>query len=187
MLGASFDPATLTLPRRRSAPRPPVSWKVTNTFGAVDGEPGGPLGLGQVGPPDHRRPGAARQHRRGARGRARLDVAIGNVSDAAADLDLAVYRDRRAVGSPPTVTPRRRLLANPAAGHVHRRRSTATRSRPGTTAYDYLDVFYAPSLGAIKVDESAPFDLASGASRTVTGKVKAYWPLPPPVARSSAR
>ena len=42
----------------------------------------------------------------------------------------------------------------------------------GTTAYDYLDVFYSSDLGSITVDETS-FDLASGASRTVTGSVTA--------------
>jgi hypothetical protein len=42
----------------------------------------------------------------------------------------------------------------------------------GTTTFDYLDVFYADSLGSLDVDKT-PFDLASGESRTIEGTVTA--------------
>ena len=41
----------------------------------------------------------------------------------------------------------------------------------GTTEYDYRDVYYAPSLGAIKVDESKTVNLVNGASAQVGAEV----------------
>ena len=43
----------------------------------------------------------------------------------------------------------------------------------GSTAYDYLDVYYAGSLGSITVDDESTAPLPAGGTRTVTGKVTA--------------
>jgi hypothetical protein len=42
----------------------------------------------------------------------------------------------------------------------------------GTTAYDYRDVFYSPSLGEVTTSGAA-VTLANGASATITGSVTA--------------
>jgi len=43
----------------------------------------------------------------------------------------------------------------------------------GSTEYDYVDVFFAPALGTVKVDESKPVSLATGASADVSAQVVA--------------
>jgi hypothetical protein len=48
----------------------------------------------------------------------------------------------------------------------------------GTTAYDYLDVFFSSSLGTVGVDESTPVKLATGASTAVSATVTAAAPAP---------
>ena len=45
----------------------------------------------------------------------------------------------------------------------------------GTTEYDYRDVYFAPSLGTVKVDESKPVKLANGASAQVGAEVLVAW------------
>ena len=42
----------------------------------------------------------------------------------------------------------------------------------GSTAYDYLDVFFSPALGSLTVPATA-LDLAPGASAPVTGQITA--------------
>jgi hypothetical protein len=51
----------------------------------------------------------------------------------------------------------------------------------GSTAYDYLDVYYSASLGTVAVP-ATPKTLANGASTTITGSVTAA--AAPPAGRS---
>jgi hypothetical protein len=48
----------------------------------------------------------------------------------------------------------------------------------GSTAYDYLDVFFSPALGTVTVDDSTPVKLATGASATVSGSRHRPGPAP---------
>ena len=105
-------------------------------------------------------------------GASKLDVKIGNPSDNAADLDLFVTGPGGAKQSADGDSEEAVTYANPAAG-TYTITVDGFDVPAGTTEYDYIDVFYAGALGAISVTDPAPFNLASGASRTVTGSVKA--------------
>lgn len=103
-----------------------------------------------------------------------LDVAIGKVSDASADLDLTVKNAAGTVvgQSADGDSEEAVSIASPAAGTYTI--EVAGYSVPaGSTAYDYQDVFFSPSLGTVTVDESAPVKLGTGASATVSGTVSA--------------
>ena len=92
VLGAAFDPETVTVPEAKVGTPAAVSWKVTNKLRRARRQAGRrPARLGA------RRPGRPSSEGETQTttvevpaGAKSLDVAIGNVSDAAADLDLAV-------------------------------------------------------------------------------------------------
>lgn len=107
-----------------------------------------------------------------------LDVSIGNVSDAAADLDLVVYDAAGTeVGSSADGDSEESVsVANPAAGKYSV--EVIGYSVPsGSTAYDYLDVFFSAALGTVTVSD-APVKLGTGQSATLTGSVTAQAAAP---------
>ncbi|GHD17576.1 serine protease [Streptomyces violarus] len=175
VLGAAFDPETVTVPEAKVGTPAAASWKVTNGFAALEGKlVGGPLGSAKTTRPSIKQgetqtttvevPASAKS----------LDVAIGGVSDAAADLDLAVYDAAgKQVGSSADGDSEESVsVASPAAGKYTV--EVVGYSVPaGTTAYDYQDVFFSPSLGSVGVDGSAPVKLGTGASAKVSGSVTA--------------
>lgn len=178
--GAAFDPATVTVPEAKVGTPAAVSWKVTNNFAAIDGKlAGGPLGSSKAARPtiaDHENQTTTVEVPAGAES---LDVSIGGVSDASADLDLTVYDAagnqvaQQADGDSEEAV----SIPSPAAGTYTI--EVAGYSVPaGTTAYDYLDVFYSSALGTVGVDESTPVKLATGASATVSATVTAAAPAP---------
>ncbi|MGV9939544.1 S8 family serine peptidase [Streptomyces sp. NPDC003401] len=178
--GAAFDPATVTVPEAKVGTPAAVSWKVTNDFAAIDGKlQGGPLGSSKADRPtiaEHETRTTTVEVPAGAKS---LDVSIGGVSDASADLDLAVYDAagnqvaQQADGDSEEAV----SIPSPAAGTYTV--EVAGYSVPaGTTAYDYLDVFYSSALGTVGVDESTPVKLATGASATVSATVTAAAPAP---------
>ncbi|MET9500780.1 S8 family serine peptidase [Streptomyces sp. NPDC006622] len=178
--GAAFDPETVTVPEAKVGTPAAVSWKVTNNFAAVDGKlVGGPLGSSKKARPtiaDHENQTTTVEVPAGAKS---LDVSIGGVSDASADLDLTVYDAagnqvaQQADGDSNEAV----SIPSPAAGTYTV--EVAGYSVPaGTTAYDYLDVFFSSSLGTVGVDESTPVKLATGASATVSATVTAAAPAP---------
>ncbi|GGW65076.1 serine protease [Streptomyces galilaeus] len=180
VFGAAFDPATVTVPEAKVGTPAPVSWKVTNNFAAVDGKlVGGPLGSSKKARPtiaDHENQTTTVEVPAGAKS---LDVSIGGVSDASADLDLTVYDAageqvaQQADGDSNEAV----SIPSPAAGTYTI--EVAGYSVPaGTTAYDYLDVFFSSSLGTVGVDESTPVKLATGASTAVAATVTAAAPAP---------
>lgn len=180
VFGAAFDPATVTVPEAKVGTPVPVSWKVTNNFAAVDGKlVGGPLGSSKQARPtiaDHENQTTTVEVPAGAKS---LDVSIGGVSDASADLDLTVYDAagnqvaQQADGDSNEAV----SIPSPAAGTYTI--EVAGYSVPaGTTAYDYLDVFFSSSLGTVGVDESTPVKLATGASAAVSATVTAAAPAP---------
>ncbi|MFF3844491.1 S8 family serine peptidase [Streptomyces sp. NPDC002328] len=180
VFGAAFDPATVTVPEAKVGTPAPVSWKVTNNFAAFDGKlAGGPLGSSKAARPtiaNHENHTTTVVVPAGAKS---LDVSIGNASDASADLDLTVYDAagnqvaQQADGDSEEAV----SIPSPAAGTYTI--EVAGYSVPaGTTAYDYLDVFFSSALGTVNVDESTPVKLATGATASVSATVTALAPAP---------
>ncbi|WP_433828064.1 S8 family serine peptidase [Actinoplanes sp. CA-015351] len=181
--GVTVDPATQTLASVKAGVASPLTWTVTNNFGPLNlTAQGGPLGSGFKARPtiaDHES-----QYYEVAvpAGVQRLSVSIGNTSDAAADLDLVLYNEAGAVVAQQADGDSEEAVAvaNPAAG-TYTVLVDGYAVPSGSTAYDYLDVYYSPALGAITT-QSTPFSLANGQSATVTGSVTAA--AVPPAGRS---
>ncbi|GGU75010.1 serine protease [Streptomyces filipinensis] len=175
VLGAAFDPATVTVPEAKAGVPADATWKVTNAYAALDGKlTGGPLGSART-----TRPSLGQGEKQittvdvpaGAKS---LDVAIGNVSDAAADLDLTVYdaSGKQVAQSADGDSEEAVSVPSPAAG-TYTIEVVGYSVPSGTTAYDYRDVFFSPTLGTVTVDDATPVKLGTGDSATVTGQVTA--------------
>lgn len=171
--GVTVDPATQTLASVKANEPTPVSWKVTNNFGAVTVTPKG----GNLGSAVSERKTIANLASQEftvvvPAGAERLTATIGKTSDLGADLDLFVYRGSTLVGqsadgdSEESVT-----LTNPVAA-TYTVVVDGYAVPAGTTQYDYFDVFVSSSLGTLAVP-ATPVDLAAGASTTVTGSLTA--------------
>lgn len=175
VLGAAFDPETVTVPEAKVGTPVEASWKVTNKFAALDGKlAGGPLGSSKSARPtiaDHETHTSTVEVPEGATS---LDVAIGNVSDNAADLDLTVYdKDGNQVAQAADGDSEEAVsIAKPAAG-TYTIEVVGYSVPSGSTAYDYLDVFFSAALGSVTVDETAPVKLGTGDSATVAAKITA--------------
>ncbi|MFE4582208.1 PPC domain-containing protein, partial [Streptomyces chartreusis] len=154
-------------------------WKVTNNYAALDGKAvGGPLGSSKTARPDITEGVTQTTTVDVPAGATSLDVSIGNVSDAAADLDLVVYDAAGTeVGSSADGDSEESVsVANPAAGKYSV--EVIGYSVPsGSTAYDYLDVFFSSALGTVSVSD-APVKLGTGQSATLTGSVTAQAAAP---------
>jgi subtilisin family serine protease len=176
VLGASFDPAVKTLPEAKVGTPAAVDWKVTNDFAAINGGKlqGGPLGSSKSARPTIANGATQTSTVEVPAGAEKLDVSIGNVSDQAADLDLAVYdaAGNQVASSADGDSEEAVSIAKPAAGTYTI--EVAGYSVPsGSTAYDYVDVFFSPSLGTVKVDDTKTVTLANGASTDVAAQVTA--------------
>ncbi|MGW3107159.1 S8 family serine peptidase [Streptomyces sp. NPDC001100] len=180
VLGAAFDPETVTVPEAKVGVPATASWKVTNRYAALDGTlKGGPLGSSLTARPTITEGVTQTTTVDVPAGATSLDVSIGNVSDTAADLDLTVKNAAGTVvgQSADGDSEEAVSVANPAAGTYTI--EVAGYSVPsGSTAYDYLDVFYSAALGTVTVDDSTPVKLATGASATVSGSVTALAAAP---------
>ncbi|MFF7307567.1 S8 family serine peptidase [Streptomyces sp. NPDC008137] len=175
VLGAAFDPETVTVPEAKVGTPAAASWKVTNGFAAIDGKlVGGPLGSAKTTRPSIKQGETQTTTVEVPAGAESLDVAIGGVSDNAADLDLAVYNAAGTqVGSSADGDSEESVsVPSPAAGK-YTVEVVGYAVPAGTTAYDYQDVFFSSSLGSVGVDGSAPVKLGTGASATVSGSVTA--------------
>lgn len=172
LLGVEFDPAVRTIPEAKVGTPAAVNWKVTNKAGALEGNlKGGSLGSAKVDRPSISTGDERTTTVTIGEGVEKLDVAIGGTSDANADLDLYVYKGSTAVGSSTTAGSAESVsLLKPAAG-TYTVVVEGYDVPAGTTTYDYRDVYYAPSLGSIKVDESKTVKLAAGASAQVGAQV----------------
>ncbi|GAA3883952.1 S8 family serine peptidase [Streptomyces lacrimifluminis] len=174
ILGATFDPDVVTVPEAKVGTPIAASWKVTNDLAPVDGKlVGGPLGSSLNARPTIADGETQTTTVEVPAGAASLDVAIGNVSDTAADLDLVVYN---AAGTPVGTSAdgdseEAVSIASPAAG-TYTVEVIGYAIPAGTTAYDYQDVFYSAALGSIQVTD-APVKLGTGASATVSGDIVA--------------
>ncbi|MDT0395885.1 S8 family serine peptidase [Streptomyces edwardsiae] len=173
VLGAAFDPETVTVPEAKIGTPAAVSWTVTNEFAALDGKlVGGPLGSSKTTRPAIATGDTHTTTVEVPAGATSLDVAIGNVTDASADLDLTVYdADGVQVAQSADGDSEESVsLASPAAGTYTV--EVAGYSVPaGSTDYDYLDVFFSASLGSVGVDDSTPVKLGTGDTATVSGDV----------------
>ncbi|MFI1420350.1 S8 family serine peptidase [Streptomyces sp. NPDC020731] len=173
VLGAAFAPETVTVPEAKVGTPAAVSWKVTNGFAALDGKlVGGPLGSSKTERPAI---GTGDTHTTTVEvpaGATSLDVAIGNVSDASADLDLKVYdQDGNQVGQSADGDSEESVsIASPAAG-TYTVEVVGYSVPAGSTDYDYRDVFFSASLGSVDVGGSAPVRLGTGDSASVSGDV----------------
>ncbi|MEV5017238.1 S8 family serine peptidase [Streptomyces sp. NPDC053780] len=180
VLGAVFDPETVTVPEAKAGTPAAVSWKVTNRFAPLEGKlAGGPLGSSETSRPSIAQGETATSTVEVPEGADSLDVAIGGVSDAAADLDLTVYgADGAVVGQSADGDSEESVsVAKPAAGTYTV--EVAGYSVPsGSTEYDYRDVFFAATLGSVAVDDTAPVELGTGDSATVTARVTALAAAP---------
>ncbi|MFB0617491.1 S8 family serine peptidase [Streptomyces sp. AGS-58] len=180
VLGAAFDPETVTVPEAKAGTPTAASWKVTNTYAALDGKlTGGPLGSAKAARPAIKEGETQTTTVDVPAGATSLDVAIGGVSDAAADLDLTVYDSSgKEVGKSADGDSEEAVsVPTPAAGTYTVQ--VAGYSVPsGSTDYDYRDVFFSTALGSVTVDGSAPVKLGTGDSATVTGQVTAATEAP---------
>ncbi|WP_405555722.1 S8 family serine peptidase [Streptomyces sp. NBC_01171] len=175
VLGAVFDPETVTVPEAKVGVPATASWKVTNKYAALDGKlVGGPLGSAKAARPAIKEGETATTTVEVPAGAKSLDVAIGKVSDPAADLDLAVYdaAGKLVAQSADGDSEEAVSVASPAAG-TYTVEVVGYSVPAGSTDYDYRDVFFSDALGAVTVDDSAPVKLGTGASATVSGKVTA--------------
>lgn len=172
LLGTTFDPAVRTLPEAKIGTPAPVTWKATNSAGDLVGSlKGGSLGSAKVAEPTIKTGDEQLYTVTIGEGVEKLDVAIGGTSDANADLDLYVFQGSTQVAASTTAGSEEAVsMVKPAAGTytvlVHGYDVPA-----GTSTYDYRDVYYAPSLGTIDVDESKTVNLANGASTEIAAEV----------------
>ncbi|WP_327246329.1 S8 family serine peptidase [Streptomyces sp. NBC_01320] len=173
LLGASFDPAVQTLPEAKIGTPTAVNWTVTNGAGDLEGKlKGGSLGSAKVATPSIKTKDKQVTTVTIGEGVEKLDVAIGGTSDANADLDLYVFDAAgKQVGASTSAGSEEAVsLVKPAAG-TYTIQVDGYSVPAGTTTYNYRDVYYAPSLGTLKVDESKAVNLANGASAQVGADV----------------
>ncbi|QES52584.1 serine protease [Streptomyces venezuelae] len=173
VLGTAFDPAVKVLPEVKQGTPAPVQWTVKNDFAGITGGKlkGGALGSAKVAKPTISEHETQTSTVTIGEGVSRLDIAIGNVSDAAADLDLDVYKDGVKVGSSADGDSEESVsLANPAAG-TYTIEVIGYAIPAGTTTYDYRDVFFSAALGSVQVDEAATVNLGNGATAPVSANV----------------
>jgi hypothetical protein len=180
VLGAAFDPQTVTVPEAKAGTPVAASWKVTNGFAAIDGKlVGGPLGSAKSARPAIKEGETQTSTVVVPAGATSLDVAIGSVSDASADLDLTVYDATGAVvgQSADGDSEEAVSVAAPAAG-TYTIEVAGYAVPAGSTEYDYRDVFFAASLGSVTVDGSAPVKLGTGETAPVSATVTAAMAAP---------
>ncbi|OIJ90266.1 S8 family serine peptidase [Streptomyces colonosanans] len=178
--GLDFSPAVQTVPEAKAGTPVPVAWTLTNKFAGLDAK----LKGGSLGSSKSERPTIADgdTHTRTVvvpAGAERLDVAIGNVSDAGADLDLYVYNaaGQRVAYSAKGGSEESVSIAKPAAG-TYTIEIDAYSVPAGTTDYDYRDVYYSASLGSVKVDEAKVYPLTPDGTAQISADVVANEPAP---------
>nr|WP_089295260.1 S8 family serine peptidase [Actinoplanes regularis] len=180
--GVTVSPETVTLPSVTIGQATPAAWTVRNNFGPLTvTAQGGPLGSASRQRPTIAE-GAKQQYTvEVPEGAQRLDVSIGNPGDIGADLDLSVLKDGVQVAQQADGDAEEAVsIANPAAG-TYTVVIDGYAVPSGSTAYDYLDVYYSPALGAVTIPATA-VPLAGGAQTTITGSVTAA--SVPPAGRS---
>ncbi|WP_320784439.1 S8 family serine peptidase [Streptomyces sp. CRN 30] len=172
VLGATFDPELVTIPEATAGEPTAASWTVTNDLAPVDGKlVGGALGSSKTDRPTIADGAQQAFTVQVPEGSDSLDVAIGNVSDAAADLDLYVFdaRGAEAGRSADGDSDESVSVAAPAAG-TYTVVVLAYSAPSGSTEYDYRDVYFSSTLGEIEVDGTS-VSLGTGESATFSGSV----------------
>lgn len=171
--GVTVAPATVELPTVTAGEPTPATWTVTNAFGPVNvAGQGGPLGSAFVDRPTIADGGKQTFTIEVPAGATRLDVAIGNTSDPAADLDLYVRRSGTIVGQAADGDSEEAVsIANPEPG-TYEVEIDGYAVPAGSTAYDYRDVFFSASLGEVAA-AAATAPLPAGGTSTINGAVTA--------------
>jgi hypothetical protein len=161
-----------TVPEAKIGTPVAAEWTVTNGFAALEGKlEGGPLGSAVLDKPTIGHQQTQTRTVEVPAGVKRLDVSIGGVSDAGADLDLFVVKDGVTVGQAADGDSEEMVsLPEPAAG-TYTVRIEGFNVPDGSTTYAYQDVYFAPSLGSVNVDSDAAVTLPSGASAKVSAEV----------------
>ncbi|HEX5741271.1 MAG TPA: PPC domain-containing protein, partial [Pilimelia sp.] len=172
-LGVAVSPDPLTVPDAPAGTDVPVAWSLRNAFAPAT-VTAKAAALGSV---RRQRPtiaeGAAHRYTVDVpAGAQRFTATIGGAADIGADLDLKVERDGAVVGQSADGDAEESVtLTNPEPG-----RYTVVvdgyEVPTGTTAYDYLDAFYAPALGMLR-PAATTLELANGASAKLTGTLRA--------------
>ena len=173
LIGATVDPATVTLDSVAKGVATPVEWTVTNEFADVTASAvGGPLGSSLTRTPTIGATGDDLVYTvEVPEGASRLDVSIGGTSDQGADLDLFVDGPSGPLSSADGDSEESVTYTDPQPG-TYTVRVDNYDVPAGTTTFTYRDVFYSSALGELAVD-STPFDLPTGATRTIAGTVTA--------------
>ncbi|RPK64624.1 Subtilisin DY [Streptomyces sp. ADI96-02] len=172
LLGVSFDPAVQTIAEAKVGAPAAVNWTVTNTAAALSGKlQGGSLGSAKVAKPTISTGQQQISTVTIGAGVEKLDIALGGTSDANADIDLTVLKGATQVGSSTSAGSEESVsLVKPAAG-TYTIVVDGYSVPSGSTTYDYRDVYYAASLGTIKVDGTKTVELAGGAKAQVGAEV----------------
>ncbi|MFD4263734.1 S8 family serine peptidase [Streptomyces sp. NPDC058534] len=180
VLGAVFDPETVTVPEAKVGTPAAVSWKVTNRYAPMEGKlVGGPLGSSETSRPSIKQGETKTSTVEVPEGAESLDVAIGGVSDAASDLDLTVYdKDGKVVGQSADGDSEESVSVRKPTAGAYTVEVVGYGVPSGSTEYDYRDVYFAATLGSVGVDGSAPVKLGTGDSATVSGSVTALAAAP---------
>ena len=167
----AVDPPVTTLASVAVGTRTPLSWELTNQAGPVSvTAASGPLGSAKVDRPTIADGEVDSSEVVVPAGASRLDVAIGGTSDLGADLDLAVSLGGRVLASDADGDSEESVsIRNPVAG-TYTVEVVGYGVPAGTTAYDYRDIFYTTSLGAIEIPATA-VELGTGDTATLRGSL----------------
>lgn len=172
VLGTAFDPAVTTVPEAKIGTPIAADWTVTNAFAAIEGKlQGGSLGSAKLETPTIAHREVQTKTVEVPEGVERLDISIGDVSDAAADLDLVVLKDGVTVGQSADGDSEESVsLTKPAAG-TYTVRVDGYSVPSGSTTYAYKDVYFSSALGSVSVDSGKTVSIASGGSAKVSAEV----------------
>ena len=173
LLGVAVDPVTTTVDSATVGVPVPLSWTLTDSYApATIGATGSNLGS------------SLRERKTIAQGQTQtflvsvpagaesLSVRIGNPSDVGADLDLYVTGPSGQKGQSADGDSEEAVSFNGPAAGTWTVTVEGFAVPKGSTAYDYLDVFISPQLGALTVTD-APAPRANGAMRAATGAITA--------------
>ncbi|MEX3099850.1 S8 family serine peptidase [Streptomyces sp. ST1015] len=172
VLGTEFSPAVRTVPEARVGTPVAAEWAVTNNFAPLNAKlEGGSLGSAKLATPTIAHGASQTSTVVVPAGVERFDVSIGGVSDAAADLDLVVYRDGVEVGKSADGDSEESVsLVSPAAG-TYTIVVDGYSVPAGTTTFQYKDVYFSSALGSVSVDSGAAVSIPSGGTATISGNV----------------
>ncbi|MFI1968193.1 serine protease [Streptomyces cinnamoneus] len=170
-LGVSFEPALQSVPEAKVGTPAAVTWQATNGFAALEGSlKGGQLGSSKIDRPVIQQGAKQTSKVTLGEGVSRFAAVISGAADPKADLDLTVYKDGKQVGSSAGGGSDEAVnLVKPEPGE-YTVEVTGYSVPAGSTAYDYRDVYFAPSLGEIKTD-ARPVKLAAGGTAPLTAQV----------------